>query len=109
MSAARVLGHHYVPALVVQSVGGRLTAQRTRAGIVKTCEATFSYADSALCHLEQSWSTECSTPRRYTDKWDGDQFKGSPVNELTVILAVSVLTPLAGLAFAYFTFGTLWG
>jgi len=31
------------------------------------------------------------------------------VNELTVILAVSVLTPLAGLAFAYFTFGTLWG
>ena len=53
--------------------------------------------------------TEWSTPRRYTDKWDGDQFKGSPVNELTVILAVSVLTPLAGLAFAYFTFGTLWG
>ena len=48
--------------------------------------------------------TELSTPRRYTDKWDGDQFKGSKVNELTVILAVSVLTPLAGLAFAYFTF-----
>ena len=45
----------------------------------------------------------------YTDNWDGDKYKGNPVNVLSVILVVSVLVPLAGLAFAYFTFGTLWG
>ena len=40
---------------------------------------------------------------------DGDRWKGSPFNVLNVILAVSVLTPLAGLAFAYWSFGRLWG
>lgn len=45
----------------------------------------------------------------YTDNWDGSEYKGSPVNILSIILVVSVLTPLAGIIFAYFTYGKLWG
>lgn len=40
---------------------------------------------------------------------DGDKWKGSPFNILNVILAVSVLVPLFGLGFAYWSFGKLWG
>ena len=39
----------------------------------------------------------------------GDEWKGSQFNVLNVILAVSVLVPLLGLGFAYFSFGKLWG
>lgn len=45
----------------------------------------------------------------YTDNWDGDVYKGSKFNVLTVILLASVLAPLAGLIFAYQTYGVLWG
>ncbi|KAF6258421.1 hypothetical protein COO60DRAFT_1701307 [Scenedesmus sp. NREL 46B-D3] len=45
----------------------------------------------------------------YTANWDGSEYKGSKFNILTVIALVSVLTPLLGLAFAYATFGVLWG
>lgn len=45
----------------------------------------------------------------YTDNWDGSEYKGSPFNILNIILVVSVLTPLAGIIFAYFTYGKLWG
>eukprot|EP00878_Enallax_costatus_P004423 GHUV01004663.1.p1 GENE.GHUV01004663.1~~GHUV01004663.1.p1 ORF type:complete len:142 (+),score=29.35 GHUV01004663.1:248-673(+) len=45
----------------------------------------------------------------YSANWDGDQYKGSSFNVLTVIAAISVLVPLAGLVFAYTTFGVLWG
>lgn len=45
----------------------------------------------------------------YTDNWDGSEYKGSNVNILTIILAVSVAVPALGLVFAYATFGTLWG
>ena len=45
----------------------------------------------------------------YTDNWGGDKWKGSKVNVLSIILAVSILVPLGGLLFAYLTFGTLWG
>lgn len=45
----------------------------------------------------------------YTDNWDGDQYKGSSVNVLSVIAFVSIFTPLAGLVFAYFTYGVYWG
>ena len=37
----------------------------------------------------------------YTDNWDGDVYKGSPINILTVLAAVSVLVPVLGLIFAY--------
>ena len=47
--------------------------------------------------------------RRYTDAWDGDKYKGSSFNILTVLLAISILTPLLGLVFAYKTYGVLWG
>lgn len=45
----------------------------------------------------------------YSDKWAGDQYKGSSFNILTVLAALFVLTPMLGLAFAYFTYGDLWG
>ncbi|KAF8058884.1 hypothetical protein HT031_005452 [Scenedesmus sp. PABB004] len=45
----------------------------------------------------------------YTEAWDGSEWKGGNVNVLTVIAAISVLVPLLGLAFAFFTFGELWG
>lgn len=45
----------------------------------------------------------------YTDNWDGDVYKGNPVNVLSVILAVSIIAPLVGLVFALQTYGTLWG
>eukprot|EP00747_Dinoflagellata_sp_TGD_P187173 gnl/TRDRNA2_/TRDRNA2_44695_c0_seq1.p1 gnl/TRDRNA2_/TRDRNA2_44695_c0~~gnl/TRDRNA2_/TRDRNA2_44695_c0_seq1.p1 ORF type:complete len:196 (+),score=30.57 gnl/TRDRNA2_/TRDRNA2_44695_c0_seq1:52-639(+) len=45
----------------------------------------------------------------YTDKWDGDVYKGSRVNILTVLIAFFVLTPVAGLIFANLTYGKLWG
>ncbi|KAL0023843.1 hypothetical protein WJX77_010573 [Trebouxia sp. C0004] len=45
----------------------------------------------------------------FTDNWGGDVWKGSKINVLSVILAVSILVPLGGLLFAYLTFGTLWG
>jgi hypothetical protein len=45
----------------------------------------------------------------YTDNWDGDVYKGSPVNILSILIAVSLLVPVAGLVFAYQTYGVLWG
>ena len=40
---------------------------------------------------------------------DGSVYKGSRFNILTVIALVSILTPLAGLAFAWWSYGVLWG
>jgi len=40
---------------------------------------------------------------------DGDVYKGSRFNVLTVVAAVSILTPLAGLVFAWWSYGRLWG
>ena len=45
----------------------------------------------------------------YTDNWDGDQYKGSSFNILTVLAVISVLVPVLGLVFAYQTYGVLWG
>jgi len=45
----------------------------------------------------------------YTDNWDGDQYKGSGWNELTVGLAIAVAVPVIGLGFAAATYGSLWG
>jgi hypothetical protein len=45
----------------------------------------------------------------YTDNWDGDQYKGSGFNILTLLAALFVLVPVGGLAFAYASYGTLWG
>lgn len=45
----------------------------------------------------------------YTDNWDGDVYKGGKVNILSVLIAVSILAPIAGLVFALQTYGTLWG
>jgi hypothetical protein len=40
---------------------------------------------------------------------DGSEYKGSSFNILTLLGLLFILTPVAGLAFAYFTYGTLWG
>jgi hypothetical protein len=45
----------------------------------------------------------------YTDNWDGDVYKGSSFNILTVLAAITVLAPLLGLGFALQTYGVLWG
>lgn len=45
----------------------------------------------------------------YSESWAGDQYRGSSFNILTVIGALFILTPVAGLAFAYFSYGVLWG
>jgi len=45
----------------------------------------------------------------YTDNWDGSEYKGSRWNILTVLALLFVLVPVAGLAFAYQSYGVLWG
>jgi hypothetical protein len=45
----------------------------------------------------------------YTDNWDGDKYKGNPVNILSVLIVISILVPVAGLVFAFNTYGKLWG
>ncbi|KAK9807283.1 hypothetical protein WJX73_007703 [Symbiochloris irregularis] len=45
----------------------------------------------------------------YTDQWDGDKWKGSKLNGLTVITVISILAPVIGLLVAYFSYGSLWG
>ena len=39
---------------------------------------------------------------------DGDEYIGSRWNELTMLYLVFLAVPLAGLAFAWATYGTLW-
>jgi hypothetical protein len=45
----------------------------------------------------------------YTDNWDGSEYKGSALNIGTVLAFIAVAAPLAGLYFAYATYGVLWG
>lgn len=45
----------------------------------------------------------------YTDNWAGSEYRGSGVNILTVLIAITVLTPLLGIGFAFATYGKLWG
>lgn len=58
-----------------------------------------------------NWEANNGKDRKdlYTDNWDGDVYKGSSVNVLTVLAAVSILAPIIGLIFAFQTYGTLWG
>ncbi|MEW5314540.1 MAG: hypothetical protein WDW38_006029 [Sanguina aurantia] len=45
----------------------------------------------------------------YTDNWDGGEYKGSSINILTVLIALSIGVPIAGIIFAFKTYGILWG
>ena len=47
----------------------------------------------------------CALPLRR----DGSVYKGSKFNVLTVVALASILTPLAGLVFAWWSYGVLWG
>jgi hypothetical protein len=60
---------------------------------------------------QANWEANKGKERKdlYTEKWDGAEYKGSPINVLTIILIVSVLTPLIGVIFALRSYGTLWG
>ncbi|GAB4816307.1 hypothetical protein N2152v2_003353 [Parachlorella kessleri] len=44
----------------------------------------------------------------YTENWDGDIYVGSRWNTLSILYLFFLLAPLAGLAFAWATHGTLW-
>ena len=60
---------------------------------------------------QANWEANNGKERKdlYTDNWDGSEYKGSGFNILTLLIALSVLVPAAGLAFAYWSYGTLWG
>jgi hypothetical protein len=47
--------------------------------------------------------------RLNSDAWEGSEYKGSPFNILTFLAGLFVLVPVVGLAFAYNTYGVLWG
>jgi hypothetical protein len=47
--------------------------------------------------------------RLNSDAWEGSEYKGSPFNILTLLAALFLLVPIAGLAFAYQSYGVLWG
>lgn len=46
---------------------------------------------------------------RAADNWDGSEYKGSRWNILSVLALLFFLVPVAGLAFAYTSYGVLWG
>jgi hypothetical protein len=58
-----------------------------------------------------NWEANKGRERKdlYSDRWQGDRYTGSAFNILNVILVVSVLVPLLGIAFALSTYGDLWG
>lgn len=60
---------------------------------------------------EANWAANNGRERKdlYTDNWDGSEYKGSPFNILSLLAFLFVATPIAGLVFAYFTYGELWG
>lgn len=44
----------------------------------------------------------------FSSNWAGDVYIGGRWNTLSVLYLVFMMTPLAGLVFAYVTYGTLW-
>eukprot|EP00746_Dinoflagellata_sp_MGD_P001532 gnl/MRDRNA2_/MRDRNA2_102903_c0_seq1.p1 gnl/MRDRNA2_/MRDRNA2_102903_c0~~gnl/MRDRNA2_/MRDRNA2_102903_c0_seq1.p1 ORF type:complete len:225 (+),score=43.53 gnl/MRDRNA2_/MRDRNA2_102903_c0_seq1:96-770(+) len=58
-----------------------------------------------------AWREANKNDRRdlYTEKWDGDEYKGSPFNILNVLIFLFIATPVFGLIFAQATYGKLWG
>eukprot|EP00891_Asterochloris_glomerata_P002084 jgi/Astpho2/2084/Aster-00571 len=58
-----------------------------------------------------SWRCLLCSERKdlYTDAWAGDKWKGSKFNILSLVVILFLLTPVAGLVFAYVTYGSLWG
>lgn len=44
----------------------------------------------------------------YSANWQGDVYVGSNWNILTLMMGLMIATPLAGLLFAWATYGTLW-
>lgn len=47
--------------------------------------------------------------RLNSDAWEGSEYKGSKYNILTLLVALFLLVPVLGLAFAFQTYGVLWG
>jgi hypothetical protein len=44
----------------------------------------------------------------YSANWEGDVYVGSRWNILTVLMGLTFLVPVFGLAFAFLSYGTLW-
>lgn len=45
----------------------------------------------------------------HSSNWDGDVYIGGRWNTLSVLYLIFLLTPLAGLVFAWASYGSLWG
>ncbi len=90
-------------------------------GVREQVAAFTAKLEKALCVTPGSWWTEYRRQANlqanngkerkdlYTDNWDGSEYKGSPFNILTFLVALFILVPVAGLVFAFATFGSLWG
>lgn len=112
-SGNRLLGAHRYPQGSGCSAGLRFQSRVTLSG----CDtvllsssaivlAVHSLSGIAYC-LPAMLSVCLGCPA--ADNWDGSEYKGSPFNILTLLGALFVLVPVAGLVVAYFTYGTLWG
>lgn len=44
-----------------------------------------------------------------SDNWQGDEYVGSRWNILSLMMGLIIAIPVAGLLFAWATYGTLWG
>lgn len=69
----------------------------------------FEETRNAASQTKRPKSNNVDRSDLYTDNWDGDVYKGSGVNILTVLIGFTVGVPIIGLIFAYFTFGEYWG
>lgn len=87
--------------------GGREAPQRVEYGrdwYVQTRQATRRTAGEEIARRREANRVANNGRERkdlYTDAWDGDVYKGSPVNILTLLAALFVLVPIVGLVFAY--------
>jgi hypothetical protein len=48
------------------------------------------------------------TEHLYSANWQGDVYTGSNWNILSFLMALVILVPVAGLLFAWLSYGTLW-
>ena len=69
----------------------------------------FEETRNAAAQTKRPKSNNVDRSDLYTDNWDGDVYKGSGVNILTVLIGFTIGVPVIGLIFAYFTFGEYWG
>ena len=72
-----------------------------------TVGARLQMVRSAMLDAEAKATQDAS--KFQSDAWSGDQYVGSPINSLTVLLGIGLITPLLFGIFAALTYGSLWG